>query len=226
MAQLEKRNHQQHSTTTHSCIHTDPPIHTYPLTCTHTYVLHSHMDLEQTQSTHLVISSRIQSVIVKDKLHHCSMTFLGCPVEHCVTFMISAMQQSLHLGGQAPDGTGMATLCCKVQSVLSVLHKHSTHKHAWYRWTYTHQVTLQATVRTADTHFLKAYSQWLQTQCAEWGAPILPKGSHCDVARDKMQPWMCATCYCHSHELHHHQPHLSPVWITCHMHCHHTTHTS
>ena len=66
------------------------------------------------------------------------MPFLGCPVEHGETFVVGAIEQSLHLGGQAPNGTDMATLCCEVQSVSPILHytyikEMHTHTHliAW-----------------------------------------------------------------------------------------------
>ena len=88
------------------------------------YLMHTP---KSTSNTHLVNSSDVQVVFFNDKLYHFSLAFLGCPVEHGVTFMISAIEQSLHLGGQAPNGTDMATLCCKVQSVSSILHKSIAH---------------------------------------------------------------------------------------------------
>ena len=104
----------------------DNTVHPDSHSCVSSHILtHALFDahFKSTSNTNLVHSSDVQVVFFKGKLYHFSLAFLGCPVEHGETFVVSAMQQGLHLGGQAPNGTGMTTLCCKVQSVLSVLWK-------------------------------------------------------------------------------------------------------
>ena len=82
-----------------------------------------HAHFKSTSNTNLINSSDVQVVFFKGKLYHFSLALLGSPVEHGKTFVVSTIEQSLHLGGQAPHGTHMAALCCKVQSVLSILCK-------------------------------------------------------------------------------------------------------
>ena len=43
--------------------------------------------------THHVTSSGIQLVLVDDKLHHISMSFLSCKVQHVVSNLVSIMEQ-------------------------------------------------------------------------------------------------------------------------------------
>ena len=61
--------------------------------------------------THLVTGSWVQVVLVKDKLDYLCVAFLSCPVDHCVSKVVRAVEQRLHFGGQVADGVDMATPC-------------------------------------------------------------------------------------------------------------------
>ena len=61
---------------------------------------------------HLVTSSGVQLVVINDDTHYFSMTFLSCPVEHCISFGVSAMEERFNSRDQVVDGTDMATPCC------------------------------------------------------------------------------------------------------------------
>ena len=42
--------------------------------------------------THHVTSSGVQFVLVDDEFHHFSMSFLSCPVQHCILIIVCAMK--------------------------------------------------------------------------------------------------------------------------------------
>ena len=73
--------------------------------------------------THHVTSSRVQIVVLKNKLHHVSMSSLSCPMGHCVSIIITAMEQGFHSGGQVFDRSVMAPCCSIVQGIASFLQK-------------------------------------------------------------------------------------------------------
>ena len=57
------------------------------------------------------------------KLHHVSMSFLSCPVDHVASVIISAVEQRFHSGGKVFDRIDMATHCSTVQGIVSILQK-------------------------------------------------------------------------------------------------------
>ena len=76
------------------------------------------------RSTHLVMSSGIQAVLINNELYHFSMTFLSCPVEHSVSSVIFTVNQGLCLECQVSNDADMATICSIVQGIVSILHKY------------------------------------------------------------------------------------------------------
>ena len=105
----ESKLHTHTDTHGHTHGHTRTHTHTHKCLCVCASDLHN---IENTSITHLFRSNGVKVVVFKQKLHNISMTIQGCPVEHSVTFAVSAMKQGLHFGGQVVNGVDMATLCC------------------------------------------------------------------------------------------------------------------
>ena len=85
--------------------------------------------------THHVTSSRVQIVVLHYKLHHVSMSSLSCPMGHCASIIITAMEQGFHSGGQILDHSNMAPCCSIVQGIASFLQKERGKRETpeWYR---------------------------------------------------------------------------------------------
>ena len=100
----------------------------------HTTLYWTYWTLEYTYSScaYLVPGSRIQLELVNDQPDHLGMAVLSCPVDHGPSTIGCAVEQWLHIRGQVVDGVDMATLCSKVQGIVSTLRKEwKTSEHSY-----------------------------------------------------------------------------------------------
>ena len=71
--------------------------------------------------TDLVLSTRVQPILVDHKLYHFSMASNSCTVKHGGPIDVSTVDQRLHLGSQVLKSIDMATCCSQVESIPSIL---------------------------------------------------------------------------------------------------------